>query len=185
MNERIGIGRPDDAPLHDTVPVQLVYRKTIALLAGAYTWPGDRELITVQRPLIHNAVYILRNMSLTADVEETDYTAALTSVATEIPKFMLYLEGTGDSPEFREEVSMPTFLKNYWYHKLIVPHQTPVAIKGSWRGKLNQIPALIGKASITLTAVITLQEVIDDRFAEILLQRYPLHGDSQVYNGGR
>jgi len=158
------IGKESNAPLANSRPVQLVYRKTVPLLGGAYTWVGTRELLSYQRPLLHNAAYIVKNVTLSADIDEGDFTSSITA----IPEFMLYLEGTGISPEFREALLMPKYLDAYWYRLLIEPHQNPDRIYASFQGVLNQTPNLVGKASITLTAMVMLQEVIDDHYLKAL-----------------
>jgi len=165
--------REGDIPYWTSPPIQYVYTKTAPLAAGAYTWvdqPGD---MTPVRPVRNTLLYYFRDITLYADIEEADFSAALDVT----PQFRPSLRGSGNRAVlFREPILMPRFLQNFGYRLFWETNQTPERLLGSFRGTLTQTPALIGKTSITLTAIISAQEIKDRNYVDQFKKMYPLVG---------
>jgi len=166
----LNVGRLEDLPYMSSPPIQFVYESTTSLLLGAYQWSDIPSPLTPNRPLLHNATYFFRNITLTADVEELDFT---TNIVT-TPEFQTYLQSTARTQQYREAILMPKFLQQFEFRFL---WQTPMEndqLFATFKGILNQGAGLIGKTSITLKAIISAQEIVDDNFTKLLKKKYPI-----------
>lgn len=162
------VPRAEDLPYWGSPPIQYVYESTAILSAGFYTWADAPSALTPDRPVRPNVLYFFRNISMSADVEELDFTSAIVNT----PEFNTHLKSDAKAPLFREPVLMNKFYDQFEYRLWWSSQQggdssTRVnadRLFGSWAGVLSQTPALVGKQSITLKAIITAQEVSDEYY---------------------
>lgn len=154
------VPRAEDLPYWGSPPVQYVYESTALLVAGFYTWVDAPSVLTPNRPVRPNVLYFFRNISMTADVEELDFTGAIITP----PQFNTHLLSDANAPLFREPILMNKFFDQFDYRLWWSSQQENDVLRGTWNGILAQTPALIGKASITLKAIITAQEISDEYF---------------------
>ena len=170
--------RAEDLPYWTSPPVQFAYESTATLALGRYVWNDAPSALTPVRPLIENALYFVRTVSLTADVEEADFTANL-QVTPGYPGHMIrlysYLLGDPQGTVlFREPFHFNKFYDAYDFRKWFRPRRQDDEVYCAFRGTLAQGPGLIGKSSITLKAVLYAQEVIDNEFVKQFMSRtYP------------
>ena len=165
-----------EIPYFTSPPVQYVYRSTANLVFGAYTWADNPSPLyfpiagsagAVLRRVQSRALYYIRDITVKADIDKNDYPAALSAP---IPYLSLHLRSQGRTSLFREPFVVPSFLENFQYRQFVHITQDPEEMLGSFRGALIQTPALIGKASITLTAVLSVQEISDHEYVNRFMQ---------------
>lgn len=154
------IPRAEDLPYWGSPPVQYVYESTAQLVAGFYTWADTPSVLTPDRPVRPNVLYFFRGITMAADIDQLDFTGAIITT----PQFQTHLISDASAPLFREPVLMNKFYDNLDYRLWWSSQQDNDQLRGTWNGVLQQTPALIGKDSITLKAVITAQEVSDEYF---------------------
>jgi len=163
------IPRIEDLPYYKSPPVEFVYTSTATLSAGSYTWADTQKPLTPDRPLMANTLYYFRSVTLTGDLDELDYTSNLTTT----PKFQMYLRSRQKAILFREPVYMVKFLQNFDFRFAWFTQHTTDQLYASFTGVLTQGPALVGKGTITLTAVVSAQEVVDENFIKLFKSKYP------------
>lgn len=177
----LNVPRIEDLPYYSSPPIQFVYQSTAPLALGAYTWADAPTALTPTRPMLDNALYYLRHITLSADVSELDFTAAITTT----PEFFTYQKSDAVTLLFREPIQMVKFLEAFDFRQTFVVKQgrpDPLAgagalgerILAAFTGVLVQTAALIGKTSITLTAVISAQEIVDRNFINNYRAAYPV-----------
>lgn len=179
MNTKFLVPRLEDLPYTSSPPIQFVYRQTANLNAGSYTFAtsGPQPLSTL-RPLIANAVYYFRSVTIAADIDEGDY---LSSILT-LPVFQMYPLSTGKQILFREPLSIAKYFQNFDYRLAWQTQREDDQFFCSIDGQLDQIASLIGKASITLSVILSVQEIVDTSFIKQFTQKsYPQTGSD--YNG--
>lgn len=169
MNTTPVIPRIEDLPYISSPPIEFYYRQTASLAMGSYTWTATPTALTVNRPVMISCVYYFRSVTLTADVEELDFTSNISTV----PKFQMYLKSRAKVPLFREPIYMPKFLQNFDYRMAWMTRQVDDQLLASFAGVITQGASLIGKNSITLTAVISAQEIVDENFVKLFEKQYP------------
>lgn len=152
----------DSVPYWSAPPVQFVYESTASLSLGQYTWTDTPTELSPVRPIQDNDLYVLSSLTLTADISNDDFTAAI----NETPLFNFHLLGDSKAPFFREPIQMVTFLENFPFRLVWGPSRGSDQLLGSFRGVLDQTPALIGKTSITLKVIMAAQEIQDDAIVE-------------------
>lgn len=165
----LNIPRLEDLPYATSPPVQYVYESTASLNLGVYVWNDDPSVLSPNRPVLSKAVYFFRNISLTADIEELDFSAALVTT----PGFFIFKKADAKAVLFREPVQMNKFYDQFDYRLTWWSEQDNDQLFGAFRGTLTQTPALIGKTSVTLKAVITAQEIADDNYVQLFKTAYP------------
>lgn len=163
------IPRLEDLPYWTSPPVQFVYRSTAPVIAGTYTWADPPTVLTYSRPVLETAIYYIRNISLSANIDALDYSQNLAN----IPQFQLYLQSTGKTILFREPVIMTQFFEQMDFRFLWNTNQDNDILYGSFVGSLTQGAGLIGKGSVTLTAVVLAQEIVDHNFINLFRQNFP------------
>jgi hypothetical protein len=172
----LNVPRLEDLPYISSPPVQFVYQSTTLLGLGMYTWIDNPSPLVALRPILNNALYYFRSVTLTADIEELDYSANIVNT----PVFSMYRQSEANTPMFREGVLMPSFIQQMEYRYCWMSRQGNDALLGTFRGSLIQGPSLLGKASITLKAVITAQEIVDKEFLALFVNHsYPVSGGAQ------
>lgn len=152
----------DSVPYWSAPPVQFVYESTASLLLGKYTWNDTPSVLSPVRPIQDNDLYVLTSLTLAADITNDDFTAAIETT----PLFNFHLVGDSKAPFFREPIQMITFLENFPFRYVWGPSIGSDQLLASFRGVLDQTPALIGKTSITLKAIMAAQEIQDDTIVE-------------------
>lgn len=162
------VPRIEDLPYHTSPPIEFVYESTAALSAAVYTWADNPTSLIPDRPLMENSLYFFRSITLAADIEELDFTSNITTA----PKFQMYLRGRAKAILFREPVYMVKFLQNFDYRLAWLTQHTKDQLFASFNGVLAQGAGLIGKTSITLKAIISAQEVVDEKFVRKFREAY-------------
>jgi len=175
MNTVPLVPRVEDLPYFTSPPIEFVYQKTANVSAGSYTWTDAPSAITPNRPLMHNSLYYFRSITLAANIDELDFTSNIQVIAgvPQTPQFQMYLKSRAKAVLFREPILMVKYLQNFDYRLTWVTQRENDTIYASWNGILLQGAALVGKASITLTAIISAQEVVDENFVGLFLKQYP------------
>lgn len=154
------VPRIEDLPYHNSPPIEFVYKSSAAFIAGIYTWSDGPSILTPTRPLMENTLYYFRSITFSADIEELDFTSCIVT----IPQFQMYLKGTQKAILFREPVYMVKYFQNFDYRFAWFTQRKEEQLYASWNGVLNQNANTVGKNPITLTAVISAQEVVDEAF---------------------
>lgn len=167
---RLIVPRLEDLPYWSSPPIQFVYESTAALAAGSYYWNDAPSALTPARPLIDNAVYYFRSISLAADITELDFEANMTTT----PNFYTFLTADAMAVLFREPILMNMYYQQFDYRLVWARARGANTLLAAFTGTLLQGVNLIGKNSITLKAVISAQEIVDDDFNEMFRQHsYP------------
>lgn len=167
--QALRIPRAEDLPYWTSPPIQFVFESTANLALGSYTWADTPAAFTPQRPILINAVYYFRSITLTADCAEFDYT---TNIVT-TPAFYTFLESYSDAVLFREPILMNKFYDQFTYRFFWQSYRSDDILKGGFVGSLLQGPGLVGKSSITLKAIISAQEIVDENFCNLFKANYP------------
>ena len=163
------IPRLEDLPYISSPPIEFTYQSTATLSLGSYTWANTPSVLTPNRPLMTNALYYFRSITLAANIDELDFTSNISS----IPQYNMYLKSNAKAILFREPIYMVKFFQNFEYRLTWLTRQQDDQLYAGFTGILLQGPGLIGKASITLTAIISAQEIVDDGYIKLFEQRYP------------
>lgn len=174
MNNYIQIPREGDIPYWLSPPIQYVYTSQASLVAGQYIWADPPSSLTPIRPVINTSLYYFRDITLSADIEEDDFSAALKYGS--MPYLGMYLRSNANANLFREPFYMPRYVQNFGYRLFWETHQTPDELLAAFTGTLTQTPALIGKTTISLTAIISAQEISDPNYRKAFHQMYPATG---------
>lgn len=167
--EPLNIPRAEDLPYWSSPPIQFVYESTAALALGAYTWNDAPTAFTPQRPILINALYYFRNITLVADIAEFDFSSNIVTT----PEFYTFLESYSDAVLFREPLQMNKFYDQFIYRFWWQTYRSDDIIKGAFRGSIIQGPGLVGKSSITLKAIIAAQEIVDEHYINLFKANYP------------
>jgi hypothetical protein len=163
MNDQFLVPRLEDLPYATSPAVEFVYKQTAALAAGSYIFSGSvPSPLSVLRPLMQNCVYYFRSLTISADIEENDYLPSITVT----PTFQMFLKGTGKQILFREPVSIAKYFQNFDYRLCWITQREDDELFGVISGTLTQTASLIGKASITVSVVISAQEIVDQAFVK-------------------
>lgn len=167
------VPRIEDLPYLSSPPIEFVYSSTASLSGGTYTWADAPTVLTPNRPLMVNSLYYFRSVTLAANVDELDFTSNITTT----PQFQMYLKSRAKTVLFREPILMVKFLQNFDYKFAWITQSNQDQLFASFTGVLNQGAALIGKSTITLTSVISAQEVVDQNFVKRFRANYPGEGE--------
>jgi hypothetical protein len=179
-------GRLIDIPYRTSPPLLFVYTESAALVAGAYAWPlGGKATFTPSRPINANSLYLFKTLDFACDVDQADFQSAVTTALS----FSMYLQSDGGSPALREPVPLvkyynilPYVLNILGTELLGMAYQNSSGtssaqgftfnrLMGDVNGTITQTPALIGKASITATIVLSAQEISDRNFIKDFVDR--------------
>ena len=163
------VARLEDLPYYTSPPIEFTYQSSAPFAAGKYTWADGQVPLTPNRPIMPNSLYYFRSITLSADIEEVDFTSNIVTT----PAFQMYLRGRAKAILFREPVLMVKFLQNFDYRFVWKTQTTIDQLYASFNGVLAQGPGLVGKDPLTLTAVISAQEIVDEGFVKLFKQTYP------------
>lgn len=179
----LNIPRAEDLPYKNSPPVQFVYESEATLSLGRFVWDDAPSELVPNRPIMPNALYYFRNVTLTADISGDDFTAALSQPVlngeNQSPKFQMHLVSQALVPQFREPLVMNQFYQQFDYRLFWKSQQGNEGqdgsdeMRASFRGAITQTPALIGLTSVTLKAVVAAQEIVDENFIELFETKYP------------
>lgn len=165
----LAIPRIEDLPYWTSPPIQFVYESEATLNLGTYVWNDPPTVLTPDRPILANALYYFRNISLAADIAELDYQGALITT----PQFFTFLQSDARGVLFREPITMNKYFENFEYRMVWSTQSGQDQLFAAFRGTLLQTLPLIGKQSITLKAIISAQEIIDDNYIRLFKKMYP------------
>jgi hypothetical protein len=175
IDSRLVIPRIEDLPYWDSPPIQFVYESTAPLIAGSYYWNDPAMPLNPIRPLVDNAVYYFRNITLAADISELDFEANISTA----PNFYTFLSADARTVLFREPINMNMFYQQFDYRLVWSRAKGANQLLAAFTGALLQGPSLIGKTSITLKAVISAQEIVNESFNMLLRDKgYPKGRDA-------
>lgn len=163
------VGRIEDLPYITSPAIQFVYQSKATLDGGGFTWADTPSPLTPNRPVHGNFAYYFRSISFSADIAGVDFNANL----VETPQFKTFLQGDQNTVIFREPILMVDYLQNFAFRQVWFPSRFDDLVSASFEGSIIQGPNLIGKNSITLTAVISAQEIVDEHFVKVLKDGYP------------
>jgi hypothetical protein len=163
------IPRIEDLPYNSSKPIEFIYQSQVSLYGGQYKWADQPSPLAALRPLQVNTLYYFRTLTLSADIGEEDFT----SCTTVMPNFQMFLTSQANSILFREPIYMGNFLQNFDYRFTFLTPQENDQLTGAFNGTLTQNANLIGVLYITLTAVISAQEITDDSFISLFTSKYP------------
>jgi hypothetical protein len=151
-------------------PVLFVYQSTAVLALGSYIWNDPPSPLTPPRPLIDNAAYLIRSITLAADVSALDFETNITTT----PQFFTFLTGDAKAVLFREPIQMPKYFDQLSYPKVWYRGRGDNVMLASFTGILMQGAGLIGKTSITLKAIVAAEEIVDEGYIDLLVHhQYP------------
>jgi hypothetical protein len=167
MNTKVP--RIEDLPYSSSLPIEFVYRSTKSLSAGAYTWAEGASALTPDRAIMENNLYYFRSITLSADIEELDFTANIST----IPKFQMYLKSNSGVALFREPIYMTKYLQNFDYRFVWGTQVASDTLLASFNGIISQGSSLIGKLTLSLTAIVSATEIIDNNFIAAVKAGYP------------
>jgi len=171
------IPRLEDLPYYKSPAIQFTYTSSAPLVAGAYVWSDGPTPLVPDRPLMENSLYYFRSITFAANLEELDFTSSVTTDLTTgnplYPKFQMYLKSRAKTILFREPILMVKYLQNFDYRYTWITQMKNDQLFASFNGSLTQGPALIGVTSIKLQAVISAQEIVDERFIAQFKKGYP------------
>lgn len=179
------VPRIEDLPYWTSPPLQFVYESTATVSAGAFLWNDPASTLKPPRPILQNAVYYFRSISLSADIAELDFEVNLVRV----PTFYMYRNSDANAVLFREPVMMNKYYDQFDFRLLWASAKMDDSLNGAFAGpppgpsvidgvttptgpylpaSILQGPNLAGKTTITLKAVVSAQEIIDDQFIELV-----------------
>jgi hypothetical protein len=158
-----------DIPYVTSPPIQFVFEQSTSLSAGIYTWtPTPADFVPV-RPILNNALYFFRTITLSADTTDFDFTTNI--VIT--PQFHVFTFANAGAVLYREAVQMTSFYNQFYFPLWWMSKEQEDRLQGAFSGTLTQGPGLIGKNTITLKGVISATEVTDFDYIQNFLSGYP------------
>jgi len=163
------VPRMEDLPYISSPPVEFTYSQAAPFAAGKYTWFSGPTAILPNRPIMAGTLYYIRNITLSADIEEVDFTSNISTV----PTFQMYLKSRAKSILFREPIYMVKFMQNFDYRFTWLTRQNGDQLFASFNGVLNQSANLVGKSPINLVAVVSAQEIVDEGYIKMFSDRFP------------
>lgn len=148
-------------PYSQSRPLVIAGRLTAPLAGGAYTWNGDLFASVPVVSLRAEYLYILASLSVAADLDPADYSAAIdtTYSPSPIPSVRI-LQRLGQSV-LPDAVPVPAFFADLGIVYPFAPKEGGNPVQFSALGRLTQTPALVGKPSVSLSVSGILYEVAD------------------------
>ena len=148
-------------PYSQARPLILAGRLTAPVVAGSYTWDGAPFNAVPAASLRAEYLYILASVSIAADLDGSDFSAAIdtTYSASPIPTVRI-LQRFGQSI-LPDGIPVPAYFSDLGILFPFMPREQNNGIQFSALGRLTQTPALIGKPSVSLAVSALLYEVAD------------------------
>ena len=171
MNDTRRVPREADIPYFTSPPVQFNFQSTATLSVGAYTWNDNTKIaFSPKRPILENALYFFRSISVIADIEELDFTSNLTTPL----QIYSFLKSDAKSPLYREPFQMDMFYRQFQFPFFWRRHMKNDQLFGAVKGVITQGPSLIGKSSITVKMIISATEVTNEGYVkDFVTDGYP------------
>jgi hypothetical protein len=154
----------NEVPLLASPPLIFLFRQTASLLAGAYEFAAGRTDFSPVRPINPGTLYWFRALSVFADISEEDYQGAIVTM----PTFTAYEQQEAGASFFREPVPLGAFYSALPFEYAKISTRSGNKMLGSIVGELQQTASLLGKTSVTISIVLSVQEVGDKRFSDSL-----------------
>lgn len=148
-------------PYSQSRPLVIAGRLTAPLFDGAYTWAGEITNSSPDVSLRASFLYVLSSISFAADLEPADYSAAIDPTYTESPIPSFRILQRGGQSVLPDAVPVPMFFNDLGICFPFAPKTDANRIQFSALGRITQTPALVGKASVTLSVSAILYEVSD------------------------
>lgn len=189
MNKFRKVALLDDIPYFNSPPIQYTFEQTATVnVSGNYVWPIAKEVLTPNIIVEPDVLYFIKTITFAADVGESDYQGAI-SVR---PTFSLYLKSNQNNPQLMSPIECPKFYDNFDYNLAIFPGSGDSSSEGwegdsflgTFLGSLIQTAPLVGKASIVLTMVMSVQMISDRSYLEHFKQGYLKDMDTR-YKGNK
>jgi hypothetical protein len=169
----LAIPRIEDMPYWSSPPIQFVYEQTANLVLGTYTFAtagNAPQPLAISRPIIENTIYYMRNITLSADIGRDDFLGAIVTT----PNFQLYKQSENNVQLYRESIRMSDYFQQFDFRLAWQTQRSVDQLLGTIVGQLTQTVALIGKSSITIKAIISAQEIVDQKFTRLFRDKsYP------------
>lgn len=163
------VPRLEDLPYSSSPPIEFTYISSAPFLSGKYRWADPPSPLTPNRPIMANSLYFFRSMTFIADITELDYVSDIVV----IPKFQMYLKSSGKTILFREPIYMVKYFQNFDYRLCWLTQNEKDTLFAGFSGTLDQSAGTVGKDSITLTTIISAQEIVDQGFIRMFRETYP------------
>lgn len=168
-----------DIPYDKAPPFQFTFASPATVdIAGFYNWRGTLVDMLPNKAIQTNALYFFTSLTFASDCEMGDYTGAIITR----PQFSLHLLSEGGNPVFRQPVPLPQHFYNMTYLRGFTTGargDNPSLgatisnrFQGSFLGQLKQTGGLVGQPTITLTMILTCQEVTDDAYIRAFRLNY-------------
>lgn len=175
--ERVYFGSEADIPYKESPPIQFTYESTGSLTLGEYRWQDSPTLMIPNRALTDNSLIFIRSVTLSADITESDYVQNVPTLL-DMPALFLYLQSEAGAVKWREPVIMSKFFNEFTHKFWFRPKQNRDRLQAAFRSingraTLAQGSSLVGKASVTLKAVISAQEITDNNYIRAFENAYP------------
>lgn len=160
-------------PYSQARPLVIAGRLTAPLAGGAYTWDGTITDSSPNVSLRAAFLYVLSSISFAADLDPADYSAAIdpTYAASPIPSFRILQRG--GSSVLPDAIPVPMFFNDLGICFPFAPKTDANQIQFSALGRILQTPALIGKASVTLSVSAILYEISDPVWIKKFMSKTP------------
>lgn len=173
------LGDRENLPYWTSPPLLFTYQNTVNVQAGSFTFAGTtKAAFTPSRPLLPNALYLFHTLDFACDADQGDYQGA---IATQ-PQFSMYVQSQASAPALREPIVLPKFYNTIPYRLSILGDKlltdsyplssaspqpqgfTYNRLLGAISGVITLTNALLGKTSLTMTLIFSVQEVVDVNF---------------------
>jgi len=176
MSNHRQVPRLEDLPYSSSPPIEFTYTSSAPFASGKYTWNDPPSSLTPNRPVMANCLYYFRSITFIADIQELDYVSDVVTV----PKFQMYLRSTGKTILFREPIYMVKYFQNFDYRLTWISQKDEDILYAGFTGVLDQSTNTVGKADISLTTIISAQEIVDQGFIRMFKDMYPaVHHESR------
>lgn len=149
-------------------PFELIFKQTAILdYAGQYVFAIDKQYPTPNINIMLNSLYYIWACTFAADVAEADFHGAMLIS----PVFSLYVSNDM-MPILKNPIDCPLYYNGLIFRKgILVSTSTGDQLVadtshflGTFQGTFVQTPALIGKQDMTLTMILSVQEIGDRDF---------------------
>jgi len=169
------IARIEDLPYFSSPPMQFTFTQSATLTLGRYPFVSEKAVVGNNKNLTDNVLVYIKEITFSADIELLAYQQALklSTGATDIPTFSLFLQSEARSPIFIDPIQLGNYYSGQEYKKIFLSKQNPNELTGFFRGTLQQNAALAGVQEINLTMDIWVQQITNDNFIEAIRKNYP------------
>jgi len=167
--------RLEDLPYYKSPPMQFTFTQSATLTLGQYPFTAAKAVVGNNKNLTDNAMIYIKAITFSADIDVQDYQTALklSTGATDVPTFSMFLQSEARAPVFVDPIQLGNYYSNQEYKKLFLTKQAPNELTAFFRGTLQQHGGLAGVTEINLTMDVWVQQLTNDNFIEGLKKNYP------------